>query len=224
MSFSSLNNAVIKVNKLSYGLHNISDIRVNKNTKFLAKKFLDNDKNPLSTVTEEDYKTVLTITFKGKGGEYEHICYEPREFKEDGTPNKLFPKTFMEIKYIYSKVKSIDFEDADILVNTWSELCDFAVANLTVKGLNLQIKLVPELGNDGKYYPKFITWSPKGGIGAWGMGWLHNLAFEKPIYLSKKEAKDIEDANKKEQGNQPKQLAEGEEEGTTSTEEEPLPF
>jgi hypothetical protein len=189
MGYGNLNNVEIKTPNLGAGIHKITEIEVIKED-FLPKKF------DAETASPSDYLKRLKIIFKNSSGKFEHNSLEPKEFKEDGTKNALFPKTFLEIKYIYSKIKGVEFSMANVIADSWDELCDFAIKELTKKDLNFELKIIPNKGLDGKFYPSIITYAPKGGVGQWTMGWLANLEKEAPIVLTGSEKDAIEAYNK----------------------------
>lgn len=191
MGFGAVNNQETSKVNLGVGVHKIEKITA-KGESFLPKDAQD---------LPENYLKRLVITFENKSGVYVHNSLEPKELKADGTPNKLYLKPAVEIKYIISKIKGIEFDDVVITANDWDELCDFANKNIFIKDGNFNLKVLPNKASNGNFYPSLITIPPyktaTKEVTSWGLGWLHNLHFEKEITLSKKEAEDILAYNKK---------------------------
>lgn len=186
MGFGAVNNQEISKLNLSVGVHKIEKITA-KGESFLPKSAQD---------LPENYLKRLVITFENKSGIYVHNSLEPNELKLDGTPNKLYLKPAVEIQYIISKIKGVNPDEVVITANTWDELCDFANKNIIVKNGNFSLKVLPNKANNGSFYPSLITIPPykteSKEVTSWGLGWLHNLEFEKELTLSKKEVESIQ--------------------------------
>lgn len=182
-SYGEANEATAsEIKRLPCGVNEISSIRLEFEDKL--------SKNNVP------YKCIIINFINSEGATFTSRLLEQRKFKQDGTPNKLFLKPAVILKYIASKVQGKEIK-IPTDVDSYEKLYEFFKDEIECSGKKLQIKTLPELSNDGsnKYYPSLITYAPKEGTNQWGMGWLHNLEFESPIVLSNKEKNDIEAYN-----------------------------